>query len=295
LRRKPTPLSFSSAPLVLSDKEQWRRDYRRQRARRSTLVATVSTLVVALAVWLGITHTPGWDDARATFFSWDSIRHDSPDIARGMLLNLKILAIGEVCILALGMVVATMRTSVTAVLAPLRIFGGLYVDFFRGCPLIILLYLFGVGIPSLQLSWLPKSATVWGTVAIILCYSSYVAEVFRAGIQAVHPSQRAAARSLGLTHNQTLRLVVIPQAVRSVLPPLLNDFVALQKDVGLISIVGGATDAIQQATIDNQLTFNFTPYVIAAVLFILLAVPSGRLADAVSARANRRQRAGAVV
>jgi polar amino acid transport system permease protein len=286
---------LNSPPLVLSDKEQWRRDYRRQRARRSTAVATVSTVLFAALVWLGVTHTPGWDDARATFFSWDSIRHDTPDIARGMLLNLKILAIGEVGILILGMLVATMRTSVTAVLAPLRIFGGLYVDFFRGCPLIILLYLFGVGIPSLQLSWLPKSATVWGTVAIVLCYSSYVAEVFRAGIQSVHPSQRAAARSLGLTHNQTLRIVVVPQAVRSVLPPLLNDFVALQKDVGLISIVGGATDAIQQATIDNQLTFNFTPYVIAAVFFILLAIPSGRVADAVAARANSRQRAGAVV
>ncbi|HVT22624.1 MAG TPA: amino acid ABC transporter permease [Mycobacteriales bacterium] len=285
----------AEAPLALSDKEQWRREYRRQRARRSTLVATVSTILFAVVVWLGVTHTPGWDDARATFFSWDSIRHDTPDIARGMLLNLKILVIGEACILVLGMIVAILRTSTGAVFAPLRIFGGLYVDFFRGCPLIILLYLFGVGIPSLQLSWLPNSATVWGTVAIVLCYSSYVAEVFRAGLQSVHPSQRAAARSLGLTHQQTLRLVVVPQAVRAVLPPLLNDFVALQKDVGLISIVGGATDAIQQATIDNSLTFNFTPYVIAALLFIALAVPSGRIADMVAARANSRQRAGAVV
>ena len=281
--------------LQLSDKEQWRRTYRRQRARRSTAVATASTVAFALVVWIGVVHTPGWSDARATFFSWHSIRHDTPDIARGMLLNLKILVIGEACILVLGLVVATMRTTTGAVLAPLRIFAAIYVDLFRGVPLIILLYLFGVGIPSLQLGWLPKSAAVWGTVAIVLCYTSYVAEVFRAGIQSVHPIQRAAARSLGLTQRQTLRLVVLPQAVRAVLPPLLNDFVALQKDVGLISIVGGATDAIQQATIDNSLTFNFTPYVIAAVLFILLAVPSGRIADAVARRANSRQRAGAVV
>jgi polar amino acid transport system permease protein len=280
---------------LLSDKEQWRRTYRQERARRSTLVATISTLLFAVVVWLGVTHTPGWSDARATFFSWDAIRHDTPDILRGMRLNLEILVIGEACILPFGLVVATMRTSTGAVLAPLRLAAAVYVDLFRGFPLIILLYLFGVGIPSLQLGWLPKSASVWGTVAIVLCYTSYVAEVFRAGIQSVHPSQRAAARSLGLTQRQTLRLVVLPQAVRGVLPPLLNDFVALQKDVGLISIVGGATDAVQQATIDNSLTFNFTPYVIAAVLFILLAVPSSRIADGFARRANDRQRAGAVV
>jgi polar amino acid transport system permease protein len=282
-------------PLLLSDKEQWRRQYRTSAARRSSLIASVSTVLFAAAVWIGVTHTPGWTQARETFFSGSEFRATFPAIARGMLLNLKILVIGEVCILIIAMVIATLRTSTGAVLTPLRLFGSLYVDFFRGCPLIILLYLFGSGIPSLRLSWLPKSATIWGSVAIILCYSSYVAEVFRAGIQSVHPNQRAAARSLGLSQRQTLRIVVLPQAIRSVLPALLNDFVALQKDVGLIAIVGGVTDAIQQATIDNDSTYNFTPYVVAALLFIALAVPSGRLADAYSARANRRQRAGAVV
>jgi polar amino acid transport system permease protein len=288
-------VSAEAPPLQLSDTELWRRQYRRHQSRRSTLVATGSTLVFAAIVWISVVHTPGWPQARQTFFDGGEFRSTLPAIARGMLLNLKILVIGEACILVLGLLVATLRTSTGAVLTPLRVIGTVYVDLFRGCPLIILLYLFGVGIPSLGLTWLPKSAAVWGTVAIILCYGSYVAEVFRAGIQSVHPSQRAAARSLGLTQRQALRFVVLPQAVRAVLPPLLNDFVALQKDVGLISIVGGATDAIQQATIDNSLSFNFTPYVVAALLFIVLAVPSGRIADHFAARANSRQRAGAVV
>jgi polar amino acid transport system permease protein len=279
----------------LSAIEQERREYRHRRSRRSTSVAVLSTVVFAVAVWLAVVHTPGWPQARETFFNGGVFKADTPAIARAALLNLKILVISEPIILVISLIIATMRTSTSAILTPVRVAATMYIDFFRGCPLIILLYLFGVGIPSLHLTWLPKSAVIWGSVAIIVCYSSYVAEVIRAGIQSVHPSQRAAARSLGLSQRQTLRLVVLPQAVRAVLPALLNDFVALQKDVGLISIVGGATDAIQKATIINDLTFNFTPYVIAAILFILLAIPSGRIADAVARRANSRQRAGAVV
>ena len=170
----------------------------------------------------------------------------------------------------------------------------IYVDFFRGMPLIVLIYLTAFGIPSLNESWLPKSGTILGTIAIVLVYSAYVAEVFRAGIESVHPSQRAAARSLGLTQGQTLRLVVLPQAVRAVLPPLLNDFVAVQKDVGLVSIAG-AVDAVRAAQINSTLTYDFTPYVLAGLLFVVIAVPCARFADAVSARANSRQRAGGAV
>jgi polar amino acid transport system permease protein len=280
--------------LVLSDKELWRRSYRQRERRRSTIIASLSTLVFVVLVGFAVVSTPGWPAAKETFFNASVFRASFPAIARAFKLNLEIMVIGEICILIIGIIVAAARTSTGAVLAPLRGFASVYVDFFRGCPLIILLYLFGLGIPSLRLSWAPRPATIWGSVAI-LCYSSYVAEVFRAGIQSVHPSQRAAARSLGLTQQQTLRIVVLPQAIRAVFPPLLNDFVALQKDVGLIAIVGGTTDAVQQATIDNSLTFNFTPYLCAALLFILLAVPSGRIADRVAARANSRQRAGAVV
>jgi polar amino acid transport system permease protein len=157
-------------------------------------------------------------------------------------------------------------------------------------PLIILLYLVGFGLPGLQLQGIPNSPVVLGTVALVLTYSAYVSEVFRAGIESVHPSQRAAARSLGLTYGQTMRRVVLPQAVRRVAPPLLNDFVALQKDVGLISVLG-ALDAVRQAQIHSDETFNFTPYLVAGLLFVLLAFPMIRVADWVSVRAARRQQA----
>jgi polar amino acid transport system permease protein len=190
--------------------------------------------------------------------------------------------------------VAALRTVTGAVFFPLRAMLTLYVDVFRGIPLIVLLYLIGFGAPALQLSWLPKSAVLLGTIALVLSYGAYTAEVFRAGILSVHPSQRAAARSLGLSQWQTMRLVVLPQAVRAVVPPLLNDFVSLQKDVGLISLIG-VVDAIRSAQIDQDITYNYTPYVIAALLFVVLAIPSARIADYAVARAIRRQQAGAIV
>lgn len=288
-------MSSTAPEHVLSDKEKWRREYRRDRKRKSTMVAILSTIVFAVVVWLGATHAPGWTSARETFLSGHEFRHSSGDIARGLLIDLKLLVICEPCILLLAIIIATLRTSVSPVLAPVRIGCALYVDIFRGCPMIILLYLFAEGIPSLRLHHLTNSALVWGGVAIIVSYSAYVTEVMRSGIQSVHPSQRAAARSLGLTQRQTLRLIVLPQAVRNVIPALLNDFVALQKDVGLISIVGAVADAIQRATADNDQNFNFTPFVIAAILFILLAAPSGRFADYYARRALRRQQAGVVV
>jgi polar amino acid transport system permease protein len=288
-------VSLAGDELLVSDKEQWRRSYRRDRKRKSTVVAIISTIVFAVVVWLGATHSPGWSTARQTFLSGHEFRHDTPDIARGLLIDLKLLVICEPCILVLAVVIATLRTSVSPVLAPVRIGCALYVDLFRGCPMIILLYLFAEGIPTLRLHHVTNSALVWGAVAIIVSYSSYVTEVLRSGIQAVHPSQRAAARSIGLSQRQTLRLVVLPQAIRNVIPALLNDFVALQKDVGLISIVGAVSDAIQRATADNDANFNFTPFVIAAILFILIAAPSGRFADYYSRRALRRQQAGVVV
>jgi polar amino acid transport system permease protein len=280
---------------ALSDKESWRRQYREDRKRKSTLVAIMSTVVFAIVLWVGVTHAPGWTSARESFLSGSEFRHDTPDILRGLLVDLKLLAICEPCILVFALAIAMIRTSSSPVLAPLRIGSALFVDIFRGCPMIILLYLFAEGIPSLRLQHVTNSALVWGAVAIIVSYSAYVTEVIRSGIQSIHPSQRAAARSLGLTQRQTLRLVVMPQAVRNVIPALLNDFVSLQKDVGLISIVGAVTDAIEQAGVDNQTTFNFTPYVIAAVLFILIAAPSGRFADWYATRARQRQGAGAIV
>jgi polar amino acid transport system permease protein len=281
-------------PAELSEVERWRRGYRRDRARRSTGVATISTVFVAAVLWLGITHAPGWPRVHQLFFSGSVFRSTFPDVLRGLWLNVRILLVGEVLIVVLAVIVAGLRTLSGAVFFPVRVLMTVYVDLFRGMPLIVLLYLIGFGIPSLRVSWLPKSPVVLGTSALVLTYGAYVAEVLRAGIQSVHPSQRAAARSLGLTQNQTLRLVLLPQGIRAVLPALLNDFVALQKDVGLVSIVG-VIDAVRAAQIDNTLTFNYTPYVIAAGLFIALAVPCARFADHVAARTNTRQRAGAIV
>ena len=262
--------------------------YRRSRARRSTLVALVSTVVFTAVVAVGVTSTPGWPRVRATFLdpaiAWSSL----PAILEGLWLNIRVLVVTEIGVLALGLLIAVLRTLRGAVLFPFRALATGYVDLFRGMPLLIALYLIGFGVPALRLQGVPTSAAVLGTITLILIYSAYVAEVFRAGIESIHPSQRAAARSLGLNHRQSMRLVILPQAVRRVLPPLLNDFVALQKDVGLISVLG-AVDAIRAAQIVSARTFNFTPYVVAGLLFVLLAVPTGRIADAVAARAARRQ------
>jgi polar amino acid transport system permease protein len=262
--------------------------YRRSRAWRSTAVATVSTVGFAAALWWGVTSAPGWPRVQATFFdpvvAWRSL----PVVLDGLWLNLRVLVVAELGVLVLGLVVAVLRTLRGPVFFPVRALATGYVDLFRGIPVLIALYLIGYGVPALRLQGVPTDVVVLGTVALLLTYSAYVAEVFRAGIESIHPSQRAAARSLGLSHRQSLRLVVLPQAVRNVLPPLLNDFVALQKDVGLISVLG-AVDAIRAAQIEQARSFNFTPYVVAALLFVLLSVPTGRIADAVAARATRRR------
>lgn len=271
-----------------------RRAWRRRRARRSTLVALASTLLFAVVAYLVVTSAPGWPRVQATFFSpsvaWESL----PEILSGLWLNLQVLLVGGISVLAVGLLVALTRTLRGAAFAPLRLLATGYVDLFRGIPLIIVLYLVGFGFPALGLQGMPTSPFVLGTIAIVLTYSAYVAEVFRAGIESVHPSQRAAARSLGLTHRQTMRIVVLPQALRTVTPALLNDFVALQKDVGLISVLG-AIDAVRSAQILVGQSFNFTPYVVAGLLFVLLAIPSARIADAVSARARRRQQSGSLL
>ena len=265
-----------------------RQAYRRSRARRSTWVAAVSTLVFAGVVGFAVTRSPGWPRVSQTFFdpaiAWSSL----PAILDGLWLNVRVLVVAEVGILVLGLMIASLRTLSGPVFFPVRALATGYVDLFRGVPLLIALFLIGFGVPALRLQGVPNDPAVLGTVTLILVYSAYVAEVFRAGIESVHPSQRAAARSLGLSHRQSMWLVVLPQAVRRVLPPLLNDFVALQKDVGLISVLG-AVDAIRAAQIEQARSFNFTPYVVAALLFVLLAIPTGRIADAAARRAARRQ------
>ena len=265
--------------------------YRRGQARRSRLLAGSSTVLFLAVFGTVIVLSPGWDRVRTQFFDLEVARDSLPAIAEGFWLNLRVLAFCAVLILVVGLGVAGLRTLRGPVFAPLRFIAAAYTDVFRGFPLIVLLYLVGFGVPGLRLQGVPTSPVVLGGVALVLTYSAYVAEVFRAGIDTVHPSQRMAARSLGLTYGQSMRRVVLPQAVRRVTPPLLNDFVALQKDVGLISVLG-AVDAVRAAQIEVARTYDFTPYLVAGLLFIALAVPTVRLADWVNARAARRQQAG---
>lgn len=268
---------------VPSAVEQERRAYRRSRTLRSGFTAATSTAVVIGLLGAVITSSSGWPRVRETFFSWDKAVDSFPAVIEGLWLNIRIMLVCGVIIAALGLTIAILRTLRGPVFFPLRMVAAGFTDLFRGLPLLLLLLLLGFGVPALDIAGLTSEVLVWGCVALILSYSAYVAEVFRAGIESVHPSQRAAARSLGLSHGQTLRFVVIPQAIRRVLPPLLNDLVSLQKDSGLISILG-VIDAIRAAQIETASDFNFTPYVVAGLLFVTLTIPMARFTDWVARR-----------
>lgn len=257
--------------------------YRASRRRRSFLVALASTIaVVAVAVVVLVT-SPGWERTRSAFFDLDVARDVLPGLLQGLWLNVRVWAIAVVVTLLLGLVLAVLRTSGSPVLFPVRAAVAVYVDVFRGLPLLLVLLLVGFGLPSLRLPWLPIDGVYLGTFAIILTYTAYTAEIFRAGIGAVHPAQVMAARALGLSRAQTTRRVVIPQAVRNTTPALLNTVVSLQKDSGLISILG-AVDAIRAAQIEVTGGYNFTPYVAAGVLFLVISIPLTRAVDAYSER-----------
>jgi len=262
--------------------------YRQSRARRSTLIALVSTVVFAAVLLLAVSSSPGWPRVRESFFNlrigWESL----PALLEGLWLNVRVLIVCQILILIFGLGLAALRTLRGPVWFPLRALATGYVDLFRGLPLLICLYLVGFGLPGLRLSGLPNNPVLLGGLALVLIYSAYVAEVFRAGIESVHPSQLSAAKSLGLNHRRTMQLVVLPQATRRVTPALLNDFVALQKDCGLISVLG-AVDAVRAAQIQAATTYNFTPYVVAGLLFVALAIPSARLADWAAKRVATRQ------
>lgn len=271
-----------------------RERHKRARARRATGVAALSTLVTAVILYLVITGSPGWQRTRETFFSAEYARIALPDVLRGLLLNLELLVICGVCVLALGLLLAIARTLRGPVFFPLRALAVAYTDFFRGLPLIICLLISVFGIPALRLQGVTTNPVALGGFALVLTYSAYVAEVFRAGIESVHPSQRAAARSLGLSRARTLRYVVLPQAVRRVVPPLLNDLVSLQKDTGLVSI-GGAVDAVAAAQIIAGKDFNYTPYVIAGLVFVAVTIPMTRFTDWLTARMDGRRAQGGTV
>jgi len=259
--------------------------------RRGALIATVSTVVFFTALALLITHSPGWPEVRSTFFDWDEFKDSLPEVSRAFLLNVKIFCIAEVFILIFALVLAVMRSLPGPAALPLRILGIAYADFFRGVPTILVIAMLGFGAPALQLKSVPTSTTFWGIVSLVLIYTAYVSEVYRAGIESVHPSQAAAARSLGLSRGQTLRRVILPQAVRRVIPPLLNDFIGLQKDTALVGFLG-SIEAFKQSQIDAAATFNYTAFTAAALLFVALTIPLARFTDWLVARDRRRRQAG---
>jgi polar amino acid transport system permease protein len=255
---------------------------------RSTLVALASTLVFGAVVVLVVSSSPGWPQVQQQFFNREFFREALDVVPRAFLLNVKIFLIAEVVILVFALVIAILRSLPGPVFFPLRALALVYADFFRGIPTILVIYLLGFGAPALQLGWIPKDALFWGVVALVLVYSAYVSEVYRAGIESVHPSQEAAARSLGLSRAKTLRFVILPQAVRRVVPPLLNDFIGLQKDTALVALLG-PVEAFRQSQIEVASTFNYTPYLVTALLFVLLTIPLARLTDWLVLRDRRRQ------
>jgi polar amino acid transport system permease protein len=260
-------------------------------AGRSAAIALVSTVLVFTAITLVVVNSPGWPEFKASFLNWDEVKVWFPDIARHFWVNVKLFMVCEAVILVFALGIAILRSLPGPVLFPFRLMAIVYTDLFRGVPTILVVVMLGLGVPSLQLSGVPTSELFWGGVALILVYSAYVAEVYRAGIESVHPSQEAAARSLGLSRLQALRFVIVPQAVRRVIPPLLNDFIGLQKDTALVAIIG-PVEAFRQADIAQAADFNFTPYLCAAALFVLITIPLARFTDWLVARDRRRQFAG---
>jgi polar amino acid transport system permease protein len=265
------------------DRRAAREAARRKRARRDTSIAVVSTIVVVGALAAAILNAKGWPVVRETFFSWEAFRTSFPDVLKGFWLDVKLFVIVEVVVLALGLAIALCRVSSAPALAPLRLLSAVFVDVFRGIPTILVVYLIGFGIPALELSGVPSDPVVLGGAALALSYSAYVAEVYRAGIDSVDRSQRAAALAVGLTERQSMRHVILPQAVRRVVPPLLNDFISLQKDVALVSILG-PLEAFRVAQIEASSEFNYTPLLAAAFLYLCVTVPLARLVDSMQKR-----------
>ena len=264
-----------------------RAEWEKSRRRKSTAIAAASSLAVAVALFLLVPQMPRWDRVKASFFDGAQFTDSFPRLLEAFVLDVKIFAWSVPAIVVVALLLATARNSRSPALFPVRALAVAYTDIMRGVPIILWIYLVGFGVPGLGIARPWNSPLLWGSVAVIMAYSAYVAEVFRAGIEAVHESQRAAARSLGLSNVQTMRHVVLPQAVRRVVPPLMNDLVSLQKDVALVSLIG-PIEILRQASIDKAKFANFTPYVAAAVIFLSITIPLTRLTDYLIDRERRR-------
>jgi polar amino acid transport system permease protein len=266
---------------------------RRREGGRALLVASASTVAFFSILAVIVVNAPGWDRVSSAFFDGENFSRSAPGIIGKFGVNVSLFLIAEVLILAFGLVLAVMRSLPGPVLFPVRLLATVYVDLFRALPGVLVIYLLGFGIPGLRLPGVPNDPFFWGVVALTLLYSAYVSEVYRAGIESVHPSQAAAARSLGLSQLQAMRHVVVPQAVRRVIPPLLNDFIGLQKDTVLVSFIG-VVEIFRQTVIRQQATFNFTPFLVTALVFLAVTIPLARLTDWLVARERDRRYAAAV-
>ena len=277
----------------VSPVEQERQIFRKRQGARSIIISIVSTIVLAAAIIVTLHFAPGWPRVQHTFFSGEQFVKSFPVVLDGLWLNVRVLIYSLIGTAVFGTLLAVIRISKSAVLFPLRILAQAYTTIMRGIPMLVVLYIIGFGIPGLGIfGRIPVG--VLGTIAVTMSYSAYIAEVLRAGFQDVSPQTRASARSLGLTSGQTVRLVIIPQALRKIAPALMNDFIAMQKDVGLISTLG-AIDAVRAAQVQVALTFNFTPYIVASVLFILMSVPFVIINDWYTAKLRKREQTGGMV
>ena len=270
--------------------------------RRATAISSASTVIVLLALLAIFLLAPGARTVEHAFFNprdmWQSFTGDPRkgyySIGAAIWLNIRMFCVSEVLILVLALLLALIRQSTHPALFPIRILGTIYVDFFRGVPLILVIFALGLGVPGLYLPVIShQSDAVYGIAALVLSYSAYVSEVYRAGLNSVHQSQVAAARSLGLSHQTALRYVILPQAIRNIIPPLLNDFISLQKDTALVGVLG-VIEANQAANIYSSLTFNFSSFTVAAILFLILTIPLARFTDRLIAKDRSRRLAGAV-
>jgi polar amino acid transport system permease protein len=266
-----------------------REQYEQKQRRRSILVAALSTIFVVVAIVIFVPMTPGWEKVQKSFFNGVVLSKTFPKLLNAFTVNIMIFAWSAPAIAVLGLMIALARDAKSPALFPLRIFGAAFTDIFRGVPVILTVYLIGFGIPGLGLPRPWNSPFIWGSLALILTYSAYVAEIFRAGIDSVHPSQRSAALSLGLSERQVMRDVILPQAIRNVVPSQMNMLIALQKDVSLLSFIG-PVEIFRQAGVYKSLFANFTPYVGAAIIFLIVTIPATRYADYLMARQMRERR-----
>jgi len=261
---------------------------------RSNLIAAVSTVVVFVVLALVITNAPGWPAFQALFLNAQIFWYSLPLVAGKFWVNVRLFLTAEVLILVWGLALAVMRSLPGPVFFPVRLLATIYVDVFRALPGLLVIYMLGFGIPALGIPGVPNDTFFWGLVALTLLYSAYVSEVYRAGIDSIHPSQAAAARSLGLSEFQAMRFVVVPQAIRRVIPPLLNDFIGLQKDTVLVSVIG-VVEIFRESAIIQSAKFNYTPFLATALIFLLITIPLARLTDWLLAREKRRRQGGGPV